>query len=70
LFRVLWFDDGTELIEVLEVRVALRDVSTMKIRIIALPDRIDLAYLNDIFCAVLRWSGQMGYILSGSTDKS
>ena len=45
------------------LRAALRHVSPMAIRLISVPDRIDLPDFNDIFCAVLGWSGQMGYIL-------
>jgi len=33
------------------------------IRLISVSDRIDLPDFNDIFCTVLGWSGQMGYIL-------
>src|ERR1035437_10305777 len=45
------------------LRAALRHVSPMVIRLISVSDRIDLSDFNDIFCAVLGWSGQMGYIL-------
>jgi hypothetical protein len=47
----------------LPLRVALRPISPMVIRLIAVPDGIDLADFKDIFCAVLGWSGRMGHIL-------
>ena len=47
----------------LTLRATLRHVSPMVIRLMSVSDRIDLPDFNDIFCAVLGWSGQMGYIL-------
>ena len=47
----------------LTLRAVLRYVSPMVIRLISVSDRMDLPDFNDIFCAVLGWSGNMGYIL-------
>jgi Plasmid pRiA4b ORF-3-like protein len=47
----------------LTLRAVLRHVSPMVIRLISVSDRMDLPDFNDIFCAVLGWSGNMGYIL-------
>jgi Plasmid pRiA4b ORF-3-like protein len=40
----------------------------MVIRLMSVSDRIDLPYFIDIFCAVLWWSGQVGYIPSGPSS--
>jgi hypothetical protein len=44
------------------LRAALRHVSPMVIRGISVSDHM-MPDFNDIFCAVLGWSGEMGYIL-------
>jgi len=47
----------------LVLRAALRKVSPMVIRVIAVSDRMELPMFNDVFCAMLGWSTDMGYIL-------
>jgi hypothetical protein len=45
------------------LRAVLRHVSPMVIRIISVSARMNLPDFNDIFCTVLGWSGDLGYIL-------
>ena len=45
------------------LRAALRHVSPMVIRVISVSDRMNMPDFNDIFCAVLGWSSNLGYIL-------
>jgi hypothetical protein len=40
---------------------ALRDVYPMVIRLVAVPDRLDLTDFDDVFHAVLGWAGGSGY---------
>jgi hypothetical protein len=47
----------------LVLRAVLRHVSPMVIRVVSVSDRMNLPDFNDIFCAVLGWSGEMGYII-------
>jgi hypothetical protein len=44
------------------LRAVLRHVSPMVIRQVAVSDQMNLPEFNDIFCAVLGWSGNLGYI--------
>ena len=44
------------------LRVVLRHVSSMVIRQVAVPDQMNLPEFNDIFCAILGWGGNLGYI--------
>ena len=34
----------------------------MVIRQVAVPDQMNLPEFNDIFCAILGWGGNLGYI--------
>jgi hypothetical protein len=45
------------------LRAVLRHVSPMVIRIVSVSDGMNLPDFNDIFCTVLGWSGDLGYIL-------
>jgi len=47
----------------LMLRPALRHLSLMVIRVIAVSDQMDLPMFNDVFCTMLGWSTGMGYIL-------
>ncbi|HTF63968.1 MAG TPA: hypothetical protein VK638_14890 [Edaphobacter sp.] len=47
----------------LVLRAVLRHVSPMVIRVISVSDRMNLPDFNDIFCAILGWSDEMGYII-------
>jgi hypothetical protein len=47
----------------LVLRAALRQVSPMVIRVISVHDGMNLPDFNDVFCAMMGWSGGMGYIL-------
>src|ERR1039458_2587143 len=44
------------------LRAVFRHVSPMVIRQVAVSDQMNLPEFNDIFCAVLGWSGNLGYI--------
>ena len=44
------------------LRAVLRHVSPMVIRQVAVSDQMNLPEFNDIFCAVLGWSDNLGYI--------
>jgi Plasmid pRiA4b ORF-3-like protein len=44
------------------LRAVLRHVSPMVIRHVAVSDQMNLPEFNDIFCAVLGWSDNLGYI--------
>ncbi len=43
------------------LRAVLRDVYPMVIRLVAVPDCLELADFDDIFHAVLGWDGGIGY---------
>ena len=43
------------------LRAVLRDVYPMVIRLVAVPDYLDLADFDDIFHVVLGWDGGIGY---------
>ena len=43
------------------LRAVLRDVYPLVIRLVAVPDHLDLADFDDIFHAVLGWDGGIGY---------
>ena len=43
------------------LRAVLRDVYPMVIRLVAVPDCVDLTDFDDIFHAVLGWEGGTGY---------
>src|ERR1017187_4960721 len=45
------------------LRAVLRHVSPMVIRQVAVSDQTSLPEVNDMFCAVQGWSGNLGYIL-------
>ena len=47
----------------LVLRAALRHVSPMVIRVISVSDRMDLLMFNDVFCTLMGWSTEMGYIV-------
>jgi hypothetical protein len=47
----------------LVLRAALRQVSPMVIRVLSVHDGMGLPAFNDVFCAMLGWSSEMGYIL-------
>ena len=49
------------------LRAVLHHVSPMVIRQVAVSDLTSLPEFNDIFCAILGWGGNLGYIL-GSFD--
>lgn len=49
------------------LRAVLRHVSPMVICQIAVSDQMNLPEFNDIFCAVLGWSGNLGYIFRKTT---
>ncbi|MEP7309321.1 MAG: hypothetical protein ABJA98_27780 [Acidobacteriota bacterium] len=51
----------TSLFKRLILRAVLRDVYPMVIRLVAVPDCVDLADFDDIFHAVLGWDGGGGY---------
>src|ERR1019366_7386481 len=44
------------------LRAVLRHVSPMVIRQVAVSDQTNLPEFNDLFCAVLGWSDNLGYI--------
>ena len=44
------------------LRAVLHHVSPMVIRQIAVSDQTSLPEFNDTFCAILGWSGNLGYI--------
>ena len=44
------------------LRAVLRHVSPMVIRQVAVSDQTSLPEFNDIFCAILGWGGNLGYI--------
>jgi hypothetical protein len=43
------------------LRAVLRDVYPMVIRLMAVPDYLELGDFDDVFHAVLGWDGGMGY---------
>ena len=43
------------------LRAVLRDVYPMVIRLVAVPDSLDLSDFDDIFHAVIGWDGGIGY---------
>jgi hypothetical protein len=45
------------------LRAVLRHVSPMVIRLVSVSDQLDLPEFNDIFCAILGWSGDLGYLI-------
>jgi hypothetical protein len=45
------------------LRAVLRHVSPMVIRQVSVSDQLNLAEFNDIFCAILGWSDDLGYII-------
>lgn len=45
------------------LRAVLRRVSPMVIRLIAFSDQIKLPEFRQIFCAMLGWNGDLGYIV-------
>ncbi len=47
----------------LVLRAVLRHVSPMVIRVISVSNQMNLPDFNDVFCALLGWSGEMGYII-------
>ena len=44
------------------LRAVLRHVSPMVIRQVSVSDQVSLPEFNDIFCAILGWGGNLGYI--------
>ena len=44
------------------LRAVLRHVNPMVIRQVAVSDQVSLPEFNDIFCAILGWGGNLGYI--------
>src|SRR6266700_7227179 len=44
------------------LRAVLRHVSPMVIRQVAVSDQTSLPEFNDMFCAILDWGGNLGYI--------
>jgi hypothetical protein len=45
------------------LRVVLRQVNPMVIRLISVSDQLQLPDFHDIFCAILGWDGDLGYII-------
>ena len=45
------------------LRVVLRRVSPMVIRLVSVSDQIKLQEFHQIFCAMLGWNGDLGYIV-------
>jgi Plasmid pRiA4b ORF-3-like protein len=45
------------------LRAVLRQVSPMVIRLVSVRDQLDLSEFNDIFCAILGWSDDLGYLI-------
>src|SRR5665213_1058639 len=45
------------------LRATLRHVSPMVIRLVSVSDQVDLPEFNDIFCAILGWSDDLGYLI-------
>ena len=45
------------------LRVVLRRVSPMVIRLVSVSDQIKLPEFHQIFCAMLGWNGDLGYIV-------
>jgi hypothetical protein len=45
------------------LRAALHHVSPMVIRLISVSDHMPLPELQDVFCAILGWNGDLGYII-------
>jgi hypothetical protein len=44
------------------LRAVLYHVSPMVIRQVSVSDQVSLPEFNDIFCAILGWGGNLGYI--------
>src|ERR1035437_5331747 len=44
------------------LRAVLRHVSPMVIRQLSVSDQVNLPEFNDIFCGILGWGGNLGYI--------
>ena len=47
----------------LTMRAVLRQVNPMVIRLVSVPDHMQLAKFHDIFLAILGWGGDLGYII-------
>jgi hypothetical protein len=45
----------------LTLRAVLRDVSPMVIRVVSVPDDMELTDLHEIFQAILGWNPDLGY---------
>jgi hypothetical protein len=56
-----WEDASNTLFKRLILRAVLRDVYPMVIRLVAVPDSLDLSDFDDIFHAVLGWDSGIGY---------
>ena len=54
---------GTVSFKRLILRVVLRRVSPMVIRLVSVSDQIKLPEFHQIFCAMLGWNGDLGYIV-------
>ena len=45
------------------LRAVLRQVSPMVIRLLAVPDHMDLPEFHDVIRAILGWDGDLGYLV-------
>src|SRR5229473_5795872 len=45
------------------LRAVLRQVSPMVIRLVSVSDRMNLPEFHEVFCAMLGWSADLGYLI-------
>jgi hypothetical protein len=45
------------------LRAVLRQVGPMVIRLVSVSDRMQLPDFHDLFCAILGWQGDLGFII-------
>jgi hypothetical protein len=45
------------------MKIESNRVYVMVIRLVSVSDQLDLPEFNDIFCAILGWSGDLGYLI-------
>ena len=52
-----WRDENTNTLQGLILRAVLHKVSPMVIRVLAVPDYLDLSSFDEVFCTLLGWDG-------------
>src|SRR5262249_11887180 len=55
------WEDASNTIQEIDLRAVLRDVYPMVIRLVVVPDSLDLPDFDDIFHAVLGWDSGIGF---------